>query len=77
VWPLDSPRDDTAEFNALVAAHAAAFRRRRPQTVRNLSPPLVIGMTVSTAVREGSLRDQPSHDDPFRYTAAGAAALQA
>jgi hypothetical protein len=29
----------------------AAFRRRRPQTVRNLSTPLVIGMTVSTAVR--------------------------
>jgi hypothetical protein len=26
------------------------FRRRRPQTVRNLSPPLVIGITVSTAV---------------------------
>jgi hypothetical protein len=31
-------------------AHAAVFRRRRPQTVRNLSPPLVMGMTVSTAV---------------------------
>ena len=49
----------------------SVFRQRRPQTVRKLSTPLVIRMTVSTAVWEGSLRDQPSHDDAFRHAAQG------
>jgi hypothetical protein len=37
-----------------------AFRCRRPQTVRNLSTTLVIGMTVSTAVW-GKARFVTSH----------------
>jgi hypothetical protein len=43
----------------------AAFLRRRPQTVRNLSTSLVIGMTVSTDVW-GTARSVTSHRTMIR-----------
>jgi len=47
----DAPSAEAAEMGcSRRAAHSAGFQRRRPQTVRNLSPPLVIVITVSTAV---------------------------
>lgn len=59
------PRRNRRESQLLKNRSRAAFRRRRPQTVRNLSTPLVIGMTVSTAVW-GTARSVTSHRTMIR-----------